>query len=172
VWRNEGLWEESDRLEFRDSEIKRFDTHSPNLSISQSQSSQPKVLVDGYVEGRALVLAEPLSLWGGLDPKTGEIIDPRHPSLGENVRGRVLVLPAGKGSSSASSILLEAVRLGTAPSAILTAEVDAILALGSAVAREMYGTAPPVVVLGAADYERIQTENWVSLVASGQIKTG
>jgi predicted aconitase with swiveling domain len=98
------------------------------------------------------------------------MIDPRHPSLGENVRGRVLVLPAGKGSSSASSILLEAVRLGTAPAAILTAEPDAILALGAAVAREMYATAPPVVVLGASAYHQIQTGDWVTVEANEQVK--
>jgi predicted aconitase/predicted aconitase with swiveling domain len=164
VWRDEGLWEETERLE-----IRRFSTESPNLPISQSPNSQSKVLVDGYAEGRALVLAEPLSLWGGLDPETGAIIDQRHPSLGENVRGRILVLPAGKGSSSASSILLEAVRVGTAPAAILTAEPDTILALGAAVAREMYGTAPPVVVLEAAEYKRIQTGDWVMVGANGQV---
>ncbi|MDT8307157.1 MAG: DUF126 domain-containing protein, partial [Anaerolineae bacterium] len=72
-----------------------------------------RALVDGEAEGEALVLSEPLSLWGGLDPETGEIIDRRHPASGEVVTGRVLVLPAGRGSSSASSILLEAVRLDT-----------------------------------------------------------
>jgi predicted aconitase with swiveling domain len=128
--------------------------------------------VSGQAADHALVLAEPLSLWGGLDPQTGEIIDPRHPSVGEKVSGRVLVLPAGKGSSSASSILLEAVRLGTAPAAILTAEADAILALGAAVAREMYGTAPPVVVLEAAEYEQIQAGDWVVVEANGQVHIG
>jgi len=101
-------------------------------------------------------LDEPLSLWGGLDPTTGDIIDQRHPQWGRNVTGRVLVMPVGKGSSSASSILLEAVRLGTAPAAIVLAESDAILALGAAVAREMYGLALPVVVVGRSVYDQIQ----------------
>ena len=57
-------------------------------------------------------------------------------------------MPVGKGSSNASSILLEAMRLGTAPAAILLARADAmILALGAAMARELYGLAPPVMVL-------------------------
>jgi predicted aconitase with swiveling domain len=64
-------------------------------------------------------------------------------------------MPFGRGSSSASSILLEAVRLGTAPAAILTRETDGILALGAVVAREMYGNCPPVLVLHGADYERL-----------------
>lgn len=114
-----------------------------------------RVLVEGTGEGRALVLPEPLSLWGGLEPTTGEITDRRHPRSGEIVTGRVLVLPCGRGSSSASSILLEAVRLGTAPAAIILAEVDPILALGTIVARELYETAPPVVVAPPDAYASI-----------------
>jgi len=74
----------------------------------------------------------------------------------------VLVMPVGKGSSSASSILLEAVRLGTAPAAIVLAEPDAILALGAAVARELYGVSPAVVVAGAA-YGQIREGSAVRL---------
>lgn len=128
-----------------------------------------RVLVRGQTEGPALVLPEPLSFWGGLDPQTGDIIDQRHPALGENVTGRVLVLPIGRGSSSASSILLEAVRVGTAPAAIITAETDAILALGAAVAREMYDAAPPVVVLERPAYDRIKNGSWITLSENGDL---
>ena len=130
---------------------------------------QGQVLVGGEAQGEALVLPEPLSLWGGLDPETGEIIDWRHPLLGQVVTGKVMVLPAGRGSSSASSILLEAVRAGTAPAAIITAEVDAILALGAAVARELYAQSPPVVVLETADYAQIKTGLHILIQASGII---
>jgi predicted aconitase with swiveling domain len=116
-----------------------------------------RVLVAGEAEGTALVLSEPLSLWGGLDPESGEIIDRRHPASGEIVSGHVLVLPAGRGSSSASSILLEAVRLETAPAAIITAEPDPILALGATVARELYGRTIPVLVIEGPDYELLQS---------------
>jgi predicted aconitase with swiveling domain len=132
-------------------------------------SFQARVLVGGQAEGKALVLPEALSFWGGLDPQTGDIIDQRHPSVGENVKGRILVLPIGRGSSSASSILLEAVRLGTAPAAIITAETDAILALGAAVAREMYAKSPAVVVLDTPAYDQIESGRWVTLSEGGKI---
>ena len=138
----------------------------------KTRSFQSQVLVGGSGQGRALVLTEPLSLWGGLDPNTGEIIDRRHPALGENVKGCVLVLPIGRGSSSASSILLEAVRQGTAPPAVITAEPDGILALGSAVAREMYQMAPPVVVLDTADYAQLKNGQWISVDEDGIVKCG
>ncbi|MDX1415522.1 MAG: DUF126 domain-containing protein [Candidatus Promineifilaceae bacterium] len=134
-----------------------------------NQTFQAHVLVTGTGQGPALILPEPLSLWGGLDPDTGEIIDRRHPSSGQNVKDRVLVLPCGRGSSSASSILLEAVRQGTAPKAIITAEPDAILALGATVSREMYEEAPPVVVLRTADYEQLQDGQWLTVAEDGRV---
>ena len=130
---------------------------------------QARVLVGGEATGEALVLAEPLSLWGGLNPETGEIIDRRHPQAGQFVTNRVLVLPSGRGSSSASSILLEAVKQGTAPAAIITSETDGILALGAAVAREMYDRSPPVLVLSGDDYAQIQTGQQVEIWADGTV---
>ena len=62
--------------------------------------------------GLALVLDEPLSFWGGLDPATGALIDTHHPQRGATVAGRVLVMPSGRGSSSSSYVLAEAIRAG------------------------------------------------------------
>jgi predicted aconitase with swiveling domain len=111
--------------------------------------AEPRALVAGEASGVALVLDEPLSLWGGLDPATGRLIDVHHPQAGEVVTGRVLVMPSGRGSSSSSSVLAEAIRAGTAPAAIVLREPDPIVALGAIVARELYGTRVPVVVADA-----------------------
>lgn len=116
-----------------------------------------QALAPGEGRGEALVLREPLSFWGGVDPATGAIIDARHPDLGASVAGRVLVLPSGRGSSSSSSVLAECVRAGVAPAAIVLRDADPILALGSIVARELYGAAPPVVVLPDQAYAAIRT---------------
>ena len=75
-----------------------------------------RCLVEGSASGEALVLSEPLSFWGGLDPASGRIIDRHHPQLGEVVSGKVLVLPRGRGSSSSSTTLAEALSLGTSSS--------------------------------------------------------
>lgn len=130
---------------------------------------QGTVLVPGAARGSALVLSEPLSLWGGLDPQTGEIIDRRHPESGHIVSGKILVLPAGRGSSSASSVLLEAARAHRAPNAIITLERDAILALGAAVARELYAVSLPVIVLPQVAYERIHTLDLIHIDESGMV---
>ncbi|MGH2634953.1 MAG: aconitase X swivel domain-containing protein [Actinomycetota bacterium] len=108
--------------------------------------AEARTLVAGSAEGEPLVLAEPLSFWGGVDPATGDVIDGHHPQAGVNVTGRVLVMPGGRGSSSSSSSLAEAIRAGTAPAAIVLLEADPILALGAIVARELYGRTIPIVV--------------------------
>jgi len=112
---------------------------------------------------RALVLTEPLSLWGGMDPASGELIDAHHPQLGANLAGRVVVMRSGRGSSSSSSVLAEAARAGTAPAAILLGEPDLILSIGSAVAEELYGVRVPVVVLPPDRLEAIRDGDVIDL---------
>lgn len=127
--------------------------------------AEGRTLAPGAAEGETLVLDEPLSFWGGMDPASGKLIDAHHPQRGELLAGRVLVMPSGRGSSSASSVLAEAIRAGTAPAAVLLLEPDPIVALGSVVASELYGASCPVVVLEGADYERLRTGARLRVVA-------
>jgi predicted aconitase with swiveling domain len=126
-------------------------------------------LLAGEAAGPALVLEAPLSLWGGLDLHTGRVGDHHHPQVGATVTGRVLVMPAGRGSSSSSSVLAEAVRLGTAPLAILLAEPDEILVLGALVAEELYGRTCPILVLPQAPGGAIATGDLVTVSAAGTV---
>ena len=127
-----------------------------------------RALVPGIAEGEVLALTEPLSFWGGLDPATGAIVDPRHPQGGHVVTGRVLVMPSGRGSSSSSTVLAEAIRLGTSPAAIVLREPDGILALGSIVARELYALEMPVVVwTGPTPEGRVRVEADAGSVSIG-----
>jgi predicted aconitase with swiveling domain len=100
----------------------------------------------GEAEAVALVLSTPLSFWGGVAAQSGEIIDRSHPDVGKNVKGRALVMPGGRGSSSSSSVLAEALRVGAAPAAIIMARPDPILTVGALVARSLYGVVCPIVV--------------------------
>ena len=120
--------------------------------------------------GRALVLDEGLSLWGGMDPATGELIDSHHPQRGARLTGRVVVMASGRGSSSSASTLAEAVRAGTAPAAILLDEPDLILAIGSAVAEELYGVTVPVVVVAPAVRATILDGAEVRVVPDGGLE--
>jgi len=123
------------------------------------------------VAGRALVLDEGLSLWGGMDPATGLVIDAHHPQHGASLTGRIVVMPSGRGSSSSASVLAEAVRARTAPAAIILGEPDLILSIGSAVAEELYGIVVPVVVMEADDLASITDGAAVRIGPDGGVRT-
>jgi hypothetical protein len=103
------------------------------------------LLVAGSASGPALILPGALSFWGGVDPETGTIIDRTQPACGERLAGKVLVMPSGRGSSSASSVLAEVIRNGFGPAAIVLQRPDAIITAGAIVARSLYGLVCPVV---------------------------
>jgi predicted aconitase with swiveling domain len=128
-----------------------------------------KPIVPGKAEGRALVSAEPLSFWGGFNHKSGEITDRRHPLSGTIASGRVLALPFSRGSSTTTAVLLEAVRAGTAPAAILTTAVDSFFALASIVADELYATPIPIIAISGEDFAALQNGDELDVRENGFI---
>jgi len=126
-------------------------------------------IVSGSAEGTALVSKEPLSFWGGLDLSTGQIIDRRHERVGAVVTGRVFVFPRGKGSSTSSATLMESIKTGVAPAAIVNLKVDPILALGSIVSDELYHKAVPIVVLAEKDFYSIKEDDHLTIEPDGKV---
>ncbi len=127
-------------------------------------------IVAGTAEGEALVTHEPLSFWGGYDFKTGTIIDAHHPLAGVRAAGRVLVVPFSKGSSTTTAVLLEAVRAGTAPAALVTTGADSFFALASIVAGVMYDKSFPVIALDADDFASLVSGMQLAIDPSGTIR--
>ena len=125
-------------------------------------------LVDGYAAGDVVVLTEPLSFWGGFDAHTGAVIG-RHPQAGDSLARRVLVMPSGRGSSSSSSVLAEAIRAGTAPHAIVMREPDPVLTLGAMVARELYDIVVPILVVDADAYTELTRASRIRIETGGQL---
>lgn len=116
-------------------------------------SLQAEVLLPGPgAAATGLALTAPISFWGGVDPKSGRVADPRHPENGQVITGKVLFVPETVGSSSAAAILLELVHGKRAPAAIVLHEPDAILLLGLIVAKEMGYDTPIALRLDRARY--------------------
>jgi uncharacterized protein len=105
-----------------------------------------RTLVEGVATGEVLVLEKPLSFWGGYDPRTGLVTDVSHPQHGQPLAGKILVMRHGRGSSSSSAVLAEALRVGTGPAGIVLEEPDQIVVTGVLVARLLYGVECPVVL--------------------------
>jgi predicted aconitase with swiveling domain len=131
-----------------------------------------RALLAGAAAGSALVLDEPLSFWGGLDPGTGKIVDQRHPQVGAAISGRVLVMPSGRGSSSSSSVLAESLRAGTGPAAVLLREPDEIVLVGAMVVQLLDGMTMPVVVLEPESYDSLTTGIHASVGEDGHVTLG
>ena len=115
-----------------------------------------KSLVAGKAFGTAQKL-EPLSFWGGFDSRTGCVTEPSHSGYGMCLSQKIVVMESGRGSSSSSSVLAEAIRLGTAPAAFLLLEVDTILATGALVAAELYQLECPIMVLPMQEWAQLET---------------
>lgn len=127
------------------------------------------VLVPGAAAGPVLALAEPLSLWGGVDPESGLIVEPSHPDRGRSIAGRILAMPAARGSSSSSSILAELLRAGLGPLAIVLGERDEILVVGAVVAGELYGVTCPVLLPTVDDYVQVAGVQAATIEPDGTI---
>ncbi len=85
----------------------------------------------GTGEGEALVSKDAISFFGGIDPKTGIVIDKGHCLEGKCIKGRVLVFPRGKGSTVGSYVLLQLKKNGCAPVAIINEEAEPIIVVGA-----------------------------------------
>ena len=127
------------------------------------------VLQPGSEQGRALKLPA-LSFWGGVDPATGRLTDPAMAHHGENLANRVLFVAEPRGSSSSSAVMLELLRTGHAPAAVVLGRGDAILGLGIVVAREMGWPTIPLYALPAEVQERIPDGADVRISADGAIR--
>ena len=132
-------------------------------------TTQAEVLLDGAgVQADAIALTAPISFWGGVNPKTGEIADVRHPEYGQSISGKVVLIPATVGSSSAAAVLLELVHVDKAPAAIVLHEPDAILLLGLIVAKEMGHSTPMALRLDRKHFSALHGQR-VSILRDGRI---
>jgi predicted aconitase with swiveling domain len=114
-----------------------------------------QVVIAGSASGDVLHATQPLSFWGGYDAASGRITDTHHPLAGEVAAGKALVLPATRGSSTTTAVLLEAIRRETAPAALITRGVDAFLALACVVGQEMYGRSPALIAVGEDEFRSL-----------------
>jgi len=115
-------------------------------------------VVGGCAEGEALVTTDRISGWGGIDPRTGTVIETRHQLKGVSFAGKVLVFPGAKGSSGWSSQFHIARLAGMAPVAMVFNEMTTKIALGAVVAH-----APSVTDFDRDPLQVIATGDWVKV---------
>ena len=95
---------------------------------------QGRSIAKGTGTGPLLITDTPISFLGGVDSKTGIVIDESHPLFGKSVAGKVLVFPYGKGSTVGSYVLYALAKNHAAPAAIINTECETIIATGAIIA--------------------------------------
>ncbi|MDI6708471.1 MAG: DUF126 domain-containing protein [Candidatus Thermoplasmatota archaeon] len=93
-------------------------------------SMKGRTIYPGKVEGVALVSKEPIGFYGGIDAKTGLVIEKGHELEGKCVKDKILVFPCGKGSTVGSYVIYGLKKNGVAPKAIVNKETETIVATG------------------------------------------
>ena len=131
---------------------------------------QGRPVIPGESEGELLISDQPLSFWGGYDQYTGEIIDRRHPLSGKIAANKILAIPFTIGSSTTTAILLESIRVGKAPTAIITTIKDHFLALASIVADEMYKKPIPILTISEKDFQNLRNGQTLKINKENTIK--
>ena len=114
-------------------------------------------VVPGLARGEVLTTLQPISFWGGVDPVSGIVNDPRHELFNQSVAGKILAFPFGKGSSTGSLIILELARVDKSPAAIVNVRTEPILATGPIVCKHFYGKEIPIISLDEDAFQMLQT---------------
>ena len=115
-----------------------------------------KTAVYGDVRAELLWSNEPISIWGTVDPQSGDIRDQRHPNYQQNMKDKVFAFPTPKGSSGTGLIILEQIRTGCAPAAIINLRSDPVVLTGPIIANRFYNVKIPVVNLSEEDYLKLE----------------
>jgi uncharacterized protein len=123
-----------------------------------SEVFQGRSISKGLAEGEALVTNQGISFWGGVDPESGMVTEVGHELYGKKLTGKILVLPALKGSAGGMWIIIRLARNQTGPKAIIVPKADTIL-VGSVIMAEI----PTVDALSINPLEKFKNSDWLKV---------
>ena len=89
-----------------------------------------RMISPGKAKGEAIVSPDPIGFYGGIDAKTGIVIEKGHPLEGRCVTDKILVFPCGKGSTVGSYVIYGLKKNNVAPKGIINKETETIVATG------------------------------------------
>ncbi len=135
-------------------------TLNPPAGAAQVIVIHGRKVVPGVAEGEALVTRDRISGWGGIDSRTGTVVETRHELRGQSFAGKVLVFPGAKGSSGWSAAFHMTRLMNVAPAALLFNEMTTKIALGAVVTHS-----PAMTDFDRDPLECIETGDWVRVDA-------
>jgi len=120
-----------------------------------------RALVEGEVTAEILYCTSEIPGWGGIDTKSGRIVEVGHPQYGQSMAGKILVIPGAKGASGWSGQFHIAKLNGFAPVGVVTRSLNTKLALGLAVIG-----VPALIDLPEEAYDEIATGRTATISGS------
>ena len=112
---------------------------------------------------------DPISFFGGVNAADGKVSDFRHSSYQQSMSHKAFAFPFGKGSSGAGLVLMEMMRLKTAPAAIINIRTDPVILTGPLISRHYYEQILPVVNMNEQNYARLANMKEIKLFATGTV---
>jgi len=113
------------------------------------------------VEGKALVVKDLIAFWGGIDWESGDIVEVAHSGRGQNVTGKILVFPAGKGGAGETFGYYYLFRNNKTPLALICNSVQATTVAGAVICNTpmIYGFEKDIVeVIQTGDFIRVNSQ--------------
>ncbi|MFV1876121.1 aconitase X [Nioella sp.] len=117
-----------------------------------------QLVIPARAEGEIVAFDEGLSFWGGIDGKTGVIIDAYHAGHDQSLAGKIVMMPTSRGSCSGSGVTLELALNGCAPAAVIFREDEDVVTLGALVATRMFERPVAILRLSPDDYAAVTAE--------------
>jgi len=133
-------------------------------------------LTSGIAEGRAIVTKQPFNFSAAylsnlmLGQVSPIVKDKRHELFNKSISGKVLVFPFGIGSLTAGVVLLENIKNGVAPKAIINIETEAAILAGAIFAEVFYSLHLPIVdkldtnpleIINTGDYVKVKADEGI-----------
>lgn len=134
-----------------------------------NKTIKTNVLIAGEATGKALVLEEALSFWGGFDPIKGEIIDVHHPQYQILVGDKILFIPESRGSAGTPAGIAETLRNGSGPRAFVLARRDVNISVGVLIANQLYDMNTAVLEISLEQMKSIKPDCDISIDQAGNL---
>lgn len=125
-------------------------------------------VVSGNAKGAALVSSRPLSFLGGVNVKTGIIIERGHDLYGKSIKDVILCFPHGHGSTVGSFVLYALAKRGMAPKAIVNSTADPVVVVGAIIANIPMVDGINISRIKTGDIVEVNGENGVVKIYRGE----
>ena len=112
---------------------------------------------------------DPISFFGGVNAANGKVEDHRHGNYSQSMTNKAFAFPFGKGSSGAGLVLMEMMRLKTAPAAIINIRTDPVILTGPLLCKYYYEQVLPIINMLETEYARLEGIEEVEIFTEGNM---